>query len=73
MKNVTLKLEAEVEIKNKGVSILVEDSAASGQLVLGKASVLWFKKHNKKRAHKVKLEEFISWLESKPEVEAVRP
>ncbi len=63
---------------NKGILITVESSDGSGhdilgRLMVGKASLVWFKKYKKNKGHKVNWQEFIDWIEAKEETGATPP
>ncbi len=74
MPNVTLSFADEPELKNKGMVLTVkDDDDIVGHLMIGKASIIWFKKNAKKRGYKVDWEELKTWFEAKEKIEATRP
>lgn len=69
-----LTLVTEADLGNKGLVVTVsKDGTILGHLMIGKASLIWFEKHAKKRGHKVSWDETRQWLTGKPESKATRP
>jgi hypothetical protein len=69
-----LTVVSEAQLGNKGLVITVYDQAGiKGHLMVGKASLIWFEKHAKKRGRKVSWDDFHSWILKEPEIQATRP
>lgn len=72
--NAVLTLVTEAQLGNKGLVVTVyNDAGILGHLMVGKASVIWFEKHAKKRGRKVAWDGFHQWIMKKPEIPATRP
>jgi hypothetical protein len=72
--DVFLTLVTEAQLGNKGLVVTVHDGAGIlGHLMIGKASVVWFEKHAKKRGRKASWTDFHKWIMAKPEIPATRP
>lgn len=64
----------EPELGNKGMVItLKKDDDIVGHLMIGKASVYWFKKHAKKLANKTVWDDLIKFLKKQQMVKVARP
>lgn len=64
----------EAQLGNKGLVVTVYDEAGIlGHLMIGKASLIWFEKHGKKRGRKIAWSDFHTWIMKKPESPATRP
>lgn len=70
--NATLKLVTQAELGSKGLTIAV-DGETEGSLMIGKASLVWFKKNAKKQGYKVSWSEFEAWVTDRQQVKATRP
>jgi hypothetical protein len=77
----TLGFANEPELGNKGLVITVkkeneppdEKKEILGHLMVGKASLVWFKKNKKTKGHQVSWEELEAWITKQPEGNASRP
>ena len=62
------------ELGNKGLVITVnKDGEIVGHLMVGKASLHWFKKSGKKKANKTTWDDLIGWFQQRPTVDTSRP
>jgi hypothetical protein len=69
-----LTVVSEAQLGNKGLVITVYDQTGiTGHLMVGKASLVWFEKHAKKRGRKVPWDDFHQWILRQPETAASRP
>ena len=69
-----MTLVSEAQLGNKGLAITVYDDAGIVRhLMVGKASLIWFEKHAKKRGRKVSWDDFRKWILRHQEMSASRP
>lgn len=65
---------SDVQLGNKGLVITVSrDGSILGHLMVGKASIVWFEKHAKRKGRKVSWEDFHRCVMQQPLVDATRP
>lgn len=69
-----LDLVQQAELGTKGLVVShLNDEEIVGHLMIGKANLVWFEKHEKRFGRKVTWEEFRDWVLAKPRVPATRP
>ena len=62
------------KLGTKGLVVTVKvDDDIIGHLMVGKASLVWFKKGKKSKGHKVSWKDLQEWMLKKPEKTAKRP
>lgn len=73
-KNAALSVVPEAQLGTKGLVVTVkQDGDILGHLMVGKASLVWFEKHAKKKGRKLFWQDFHQWIMQKPEISATRP